>query len=219
MKLRVGVDIGGGRHDRTAICVAEILQGPRGAPSGPPSESVFAVRHLERMASLTPIDVVVARLVELAATPELDGAYFYIDATGIGSAVVDLLNQEHRQGRFPSRPVGLALTGGREAGERSVPKEQLINKLVAAYNGGRLSFAAGLPILADLIKELAAYTPQVRADGRIAWGNDAKLSEFDDCVIALGLAILRPYGGGVARYIARTDGCIYASRLVSPDPY
>jgi hypothetical protein len=171
------------------------------------------------MASLTPLDVQAARIVKLAATPEMEAvSAWIIDATGIGSALVDLLKREHRLGNFPRFPTGYALTGGRESGPGSVPKATVVSGLITAYNAGRLSFAAGVPIIADLIRELAAYTPEVSADGRIRWGNDSSLSEYDDTVIALGLALLHPRYGGDPRYIGR-DGKVYASQLVSPDPY
>lgn len=64
-----------------------------------------------------------------------------------------------------------------------------------------------------------AYTPQVTPEGRVRWGNDPSSSEYDDTVIALGLAVLHPDLGPTPRYVARSDGRVYDSFAAAPDPY
>jgi len=217
MRLHTGIDVGGGKHDRTAIVVTEHLRSAKDSPIGR-QEHESRVVHIERMAAMTPLDVATDHIIALAAKPEMAGAVYLLDATGIGAALAQLLRRERGRGRFGARMYAYALTAGRQSGPGSVPKQRVVNAIVERYNMGLLGFAAGLPLTDQMVKELVAFEPVVGENGRISYGNNTSLSAFDDLVIALGLSLLHPRHGPEPRYRGR-NGQVYDSFAVASDPY
>ena len=89
-----------------------------------------------------------AEVAAVRATPVV------VDATGVGRAVVDLLEALHLT------PIAATLTGGgklRVSGrELSLPRRVLFRPLRAALEVGRLRVAEGCPYRAELAAELLA---------------------------------------------------------------
>ena len=89
-----------------------------------------------------------AEVAAVRATPVV------VDATGVGRAVVDLLEALHLT------PVAATLTGGgklRVSGrEVSLPRRVLFQPLQAALEVGKLRVAEGCPYRAELAQELLA---------------------------------------------------------------
>jgi len=88
----IGVDIGQ-RRDPTAICVAETQR----RPSGKATEEHYLIRHLERLPLGTPYPEVARRLAEIATRTRergRDTPRLYLDATGVGQPVVDVLRAD-----------------------------------------------------------------------------------------------------------------------------
>lgn len=92
MDIVSGVDIGQ-KRDPTAVCVAEIDE----RQNGERSEYHFEVRHLEPMPLGTPYPSVADRAGEIVAKVKLKTGStrrLYVDATGVGKPIVDLLEEK-----------------------------------------------------------------------------------------------------------------------------
>src|SRR5687768_6858928 len=155
MRVHIGVDVGAGKHDRTALVMVEHIDVARAEPTSP-REREHVVSHVERFHADTPIPLVADRLVALAGEARFARPCFVIDATGIGEALAQQLRIERSRGRWPreAHVHPYAITGGREVTAGGLPKQRLVNGILTAYNLGRLGFAAGLPLLPQLVREL-----------------------------------------------------------------
>jgi hypothetical protein len=94
--LTIGVDIGKQR-DPTAVCVVEA---DRREVEGR-TEVHFVVRHLERLALGTPYPQVVERIARVTDRVRMrsgERPILYMDSTGVGQPVVDLLRERVRGG-------------------------------------------------------------------------------------------------------------------------
>ncbi len=185
----IGVDLGQ-KRDPTAVCVAEVdrrqVEGRR--------ETHFLIRHLERLPLGTRYPKVAERIGDLAGrvrekagtTPTV-----YVDATGVGQPVVDLLLEQVHG----SSVVPVYFTHGDRRTETtegstsrvSLGKAHLVSRLQALLQTGRLHLPrteeAGV-----LTEELVNY--EIRVDER---ANDRygafRVGTHDDLVTALGLAV------------------------------
>ena len=158
----VGVDVGQ-RRDPTALAV---LDG-------------WDVRHLERLPLGTSYMMGVERIATVAAA----GMRIVVDATGIGRAVVELLEA---RGLLP---LAVTLTGGKlvrvEGSRVSLPRSALFVPLVAAVEAGRLRVAAGLSFGPELLQELR--TARERGIGRQVEARGA--GHHGDLMPAVALAV------------------------------
>ena len=105
--ISIGVDIGQ-KRDPTAIAVAEIDR-RRAAPDR--HETHFLIRYLGRLPLGTPYPEVARRVAEVAERAGSQGgvsATLYLDATGVGQPVVDLVAERWRGGR----PIAVYFTHG-----------------------------------------------------------------------------------------------------------
>ncbi len=206
----VGLDLGQAR-DYTALCVAECLR-VGALPSGyrpaanfrnawhrskydgeerltaDPRPLTYHMRHLERVPLGTPYPTVVARVVEMMATPPLSGdTPLVVDATGVGRAITDLF------GAGGLCTHAITIHGGDEvirAGPRheKVPKRELVGTLVMLFQTERLKVAAGLEHAGTLVQELLNF--RVKVDLRTAHDSYEAWREgvHDDLVLAVALA-------------------------------
>jgi len=109
----------------------------------------------------------------------------YVDATGVGRPVVDVLRQACE---FPI--VAVTITGGGESTTKgraiSVGKADLVGTLEVALSTRRLHADPELTLAKDLDKELRAFSYDLSATGRPLYrGRGA----HDDLVLALCLAL------------------------------
>ena len=112
----------------------------------------------------------------------------YVDATGVGQPVVDLLSAA------TARPIACYFTHGdrrtQERGRVSIGKAWLVSRLQSLLQTGRLH----LPATAEarqLAKELQDYEIRVDQDANDRYGA-FKVGTHDDLVTALGLAVQPP---------------------------
>ena len=180
MSVVIGVDVGQ-RVDPTAIAVSE--------PERRNGETHFTIRHLERLPLGTSYPQIVARLATLTAgVRERTGRRptLYIDATGVGVPVVDLV----REARVAADVWACFFTFGdhRTVAQREVRigKAWLVSRLQALLQTGRIHLPQTTEAEA-LAQELLDYQITVDPDG------DAKFGAFrvgtrDDLVTGLGLA-------------------------------
>lgn len=172
---------------RAPVFSSRLYPIPRGPQPPPPYE--FDCRHLERIPLNTPYPAVVDRVQELLATPALrNQTQLVVDATGVGRPVVDLF--EHRG----LDPVAITITGGDtvtyERGWR-VPKRDLVGAVAVLLQSDRLRFAAQLPEVPTLVRELLAF--RVKIDPLTAHDSygaaEWRTGINDDLVLALAVAV------------------------------
>jgi hypothetical protein len=146
----------------------------------------YNVRFLERLPLGLPYPAVVERLVEIQKNLRERGALlsWWIDASGLGKPVVDML----RQAGIQCTPV--YLTGGdqsrREGGSLYLGKALLVSRLQVLLQGQRIH----LPQTAEaaaLVSELLAYEIRVDEAAQASFGA-FKVGTHDDLATALGLA-------------------------------
>jgi hypothetical protein len=185
MRVIIGVDIGQ-KRDPTAICVAE----PDRRVVGGREEAHFLIRYLARLPLGTPYTRVAATVGEItAAAARRTGSAptLYVDATGVGQPIVDLLRE--RADRATIKAVYFTRGDRRsEAGDAvTLGKAYLVSLLQGLLQQGRIH----LPRTAEaeaLARELLDYEIQVDENGTDRYGA-FKVGTHDDLVTALGLTV------------------------------
>ncbi len=182
--ITIGVDIGQA-HDPTAIAVAETE--PRFHNGR--AEDRYIVRHLERVPLGTPYPQVAERVAALVTGVHRRSrsVTIYVDATGVGRPVVDLLAQAGVQPRTVYFVAGDGLIV-RPNGSIALGKGRLVSRLQALLHAGRVA----LPRTAEaraLASELLSYERRVAQDGGTTYGA-FRGGTHDDLVTAVGLAVV-----------------------------
>jgi hypothetical protein len=187
--VRIGVDLGQ-KLDPTAIVVVEIQ--PR-VPRDPEvrrrfaGEPHFVVRALQRLELGTPYPAIVRRLSDITTRLEADGrrADIWVDATGLGQPVVDLL----QHAGLSVRPVYLngsdQFVRG-EWGRVNLGKCFMVSRLQVLLQTERLH----LPNTAEaavLVEELLNYEIRINENANAQFGA-FRVGVHDDLATALGLA-------------------------------
>ena len=225
-EVTIGVDIGQ-RVDPTAIAVVEREERieKREQPGGQPKERRVwhhTARHLARLPLGTPYPEVADRLRDVAASVALRTGRrprLYLDATGVGKPVVDVL----RQHEVKAYLFAVYFTYGdrriEEHGRQiTLGKAWLVSRMQALFQGGRLHLPAGHPEAQTLTRELLDFEIRVDQNANDKYGA-FKVGTHDDLVTALGLATqLDGHGldGALAR--AMSGGRDQHQRVTIPDP-
>ena len=188
-----GVDLGQSQ-DHTAIVVVERVIATSWARD-PASceriqETLFNVRHAERLKLGTSYQNVVERVRSIVESPVLAGhVTLVVDATGVGGPVVDLLREAIRK-QTPIVPV--LITGGDKTiyqdGRYRVPKRDLIAGVTVLLESGRLKISQRLAEAGTLTKELLNMRVKISASGHDAY-EAWRQGDHDDMVLALALAL------------------------------
>jgi hypothetical protein len=182
----IGVDLGQ-KRDPTAICVAETDRRP--LPAGR-EETHFAIRHLARLPLGTPYPAVVRRIGDVARAVRdrnREEPLLYLDATGLGQPVVDLVKEAQVPARL--RPVFFT-HGDRRTEEHPqvrLGKAWLVCRLQALLQTRRIH----LPRTSEaeaLARELLDFEIRVDEQANDRYGA-FKVGTHDDLVTALGLAV------------------------------
>jgi len=143
----------------------------------------------------------VAKLVAQLAGPPTTEVRLFVDATGVGTAVVEiLLAQEairalaHRDGFTPvTITAGDATTSGyevaRDVGYRTfhVPKKELVGAAQMALQRQKLKVAASLPEAATLTDELRNFEVRITQAANAVF--NAREGAHDDLVLAAALTL------------------------------
>lgn len=185
----VGLDLGQAQ-DFTALAV---LTRPRltGHERGADRRPAYAVGHLHRFPLGTPYPQVVAAVVDLLRAPPLRGCMLVVDQTGVGRAVVEML-EGGLQGRVTGHFCPVTITGGHEvtrspAGELRVPKKELVGCLQVLLQTRRVRVARALPEAAALVRELETFRVKVTDAANETFGA-WRAGQHDDLVLAVALA-------------------------------
>ncbi len=175
----IGVDIGQ-KRDPTAICVAQVVL--RGAIWH------YLIHLLERLPLGTSYPEVANRIVEIIDRSERTAGErprVFIDATGVGLPVVDLVQE-----RFQSAVAVYFTSGNRRyesRGRVSLGKAWMVSRLQALIRGHRIH----LPRVAEgrvLAAELHNFEMRVDQNAHDRYGA-FRVGTHDDLVTALGLAV------------------------------
>lgn len=205
-----GLDLGQS-SDYSALTIVERLD--VAAHTGARPSERRDVVHAQRWVLGTPYPTIVASVVELLAHPALNDAPLIVDATGVGRGITDLFRAAYKDGHLSRWPVALTITAGEQANGLHVPKQDLVSRIQALLQTGRLHIAAGMPMRDQLERELAGFTAKTSASGRTIF---EALTErvHDDLVMALALALWHP-GRSETRRFGGASGRIYASTDVA----
>jgi hypothetical protein len=208
----VGIDVGQA-SDPTAVCVVEHLKwsvadwfeerwrmrgkGDRweqrtGDWMTPEAEAIaksrgteFRVRALQRLPLGTDYVSQCELLCAMLARPELASAKVFLDYTGCGRPVSDLL----KRGGLKHTPV--LITGGttdqQDGAAWHVAKTNLITRLQAALHAGELKVAAELQEATAFTRELQEFRVSWSEAGHLRFG--ARQGAHDDLVLAAALAV------------------------------
>jgi hypothetical protein len=218
-RYSVGVDLGQA-NDPTAIAVLErVIVPPQTALFAPvgkePSnrlvegDIVYDLVYLKRPKLGTPYDTIAKRVADLICELEPEGAFgelgqvtLSVDGTGVGRAVVDMLDVEFKRRGASSKSVPrvdfrrVSVTGSqttlkrptRTDGYWSVPKKDLVFPAVAAFQQGKIRIGK-VKDREALVNELKNY----RRTTNIATGNMAfepwRESDHDDLLFAVCLSL------------------------------
>ena len=186
----VGLDLGQ-RRDYTALAVVQRTDTLR--PSGelrvaPTREARYAVKQLDRIRGVS-YETVAERMVALLKRPELAKAQLAVDGTGVGVAVLDMLEARGL------RPERVTITGGLEATshgrEHHVPKRDLASAVAVLLDAERLLIDEALPLAPALTGELENFRVKLSPTGHASFeaGTDWRENEHDDLVLAVALAV------------------------------
>lgn len=185
--VTIGVDVGQ-KRDPSAIAVLE--------EEVREERTHYLTRHLERQALGTPYPDVARRVGEIAArlrsrsrSLERTGQQFsvtiYVDATGVGTPIVDLMRE------YGESPIAVYFTHGDRRTEThdqvSLGKGWLVSRLQALFQAGRIH----LPTTGEAVamrQELIDYEIRVNEKANDIYGA-FRTGSHDDLVTALGLAV------------------------------
>ncbi|MDO8943344.1 MAG: hypothetical protein Q7U75_09185, partial [Desulfobacterales bacterium] len=144
----------------------------------------LALRHLERVPLQTPYPDVVGLVRDVVRTVKRVSDVV-VDATGVGSPVVDLL----RRADLKCSVVAVTITSGdSESADGSgyrVPKRDLMTGLQVAFEKRWLGVCDCGEATDALLEELRATRMTVTANGTVRWGASRG---HDDLVMAAALA-------------------------------
>jgi hypothetical protein len=185
--IAVGVDIGQ-KRDPTAIAVVA----PEFREVDGRREDYHLVRFLERLPLGTPYPAVAQRVQTVIANirwqAQSAGIRLFVDATGVGQPVVDLLAEAGLLVTAVYFTHGDRLTENRPARTISLGKALLVSRLQVLLQSRRVHLPR-TDEAATLARELLDY--EIKVDER---ANDTygafRVGSHDDLVSALGLAVL-----------------------------
>jgi hypothetical protein len=151
---------------------------------------VYRVRWLQRYPLGTKYGTICDHVAALMWSPQVGaGARLVVDATGVGVAVTDML--EERGLRNFDR---VTITGGakvaRDGFAWSVPKRDLVSAVQVLAQNRRLVVSPELPAASTLRRELASFTYKLSDLGHDSYGSWREGSH-DDLVLAVALACWR----------------------------
>ena len=199
--VTIGVDIGQ-RVDPTAIAVVEREERVTGRKYHPDGSVILnntderrewhhSVRYLERLPLGTSYPDVARHLAKLAAGVAERTARrprLYLDATGVGKPVVDVL----RDHKVAARLIAVYFTHGdrrieEQGNQVTLGKAWLVSRLQALFQSERLHLPRQHREAETMTRELLDYEIRVDRNANDTYGA-FRVGSHDDLVTALGLA-------------------------------
>lgn len=196
-----GLDLGQA-NDASALIITERHEPAPAHEAGTmQARATFDVRHIERFAIGTPYPAIVDRVVDrFREIRQGNDAWLIVDGTGVGRPVVDLFRQQIGHGLLPITIHGGDAVTEDDQGYVRVPKRDLAGVVQVLLQSKRLRFAARLPDVQLLTKELLNF--KVKIDMRTAHDSygEWRAGQHDDLVLALALTVWygeRMYSPGI----------------------
>lgn len=199
MGMTIGVDLGKA-NDSTAVCIIEeakrktgvrrwmetVRPGVATTVEQDEHEAIFNIRHVEEMLGV-PYPEVADRLKELTSRPELRDADVVVDATGLGTAVLDFL-REKEIGRL----VGIIITGGdnatRDGSDWRVPKRDIIAALEVPLQNGQVKYPGGAPWKDRFLEQAKGFAKSFTSTGHDRYEHRTSTGH-DDIVLSIAMAL------------------------------
>jgi hypothetical protein len=180
-RFYLGVDLGQARDHAALVALQrlEILLPTRDHITWQqPAVTLIICRYAERIPLGMSYPAVSDYVVEQALRPPVsNNGQIVVDATGVGAPVVDLMRSHPS---LKCRIVPVVITPGEFESETNgrwhVPKQDLMDGVRIAFEGGRIVLAKNMPGREDLIAELLELRPRRYSGKR------------DDMALALALA-------------------------------
>jgi hypothetical protein len=210
--VHIGVDVGQ-KIDPTAIVVCEVSARDSGRREGgyvgrnyvdgvrAVRETVYTARLIERLPLGTSYPDVARRIVTIVEGvvgrvswgQRPPSCRLWIDATGVGQPVVDIVKAELRGSRHASAAsvYPMTFTYGDTYDKRTgrLGKAYLVSNLQALLQTGPIKLPPNHPDAEAMARELKDYQIKVDQDGADTYGA-FKVGSHDDLATALGLAVL-----------------------------
>jgi hypothetical protein len=178
----IGLDLGQ-TTDFTALAVLE-----RSVSARPGGETIYSLRHLQRVHLGTSYATIIALAAKLLDTPPLAGcSTLVVDQTGVGRPVVDML----RSSMISAPIIPITITAGKtvrhsDDGGYHVPKKQLVTCLQLLLQNHQLQIPASLPDAKLLTRELLNFQVKITPAANEVFGTGRR--GHDDLVLAVALA-------------------------------
>jgi hypothetical protein len=189
--LIVGLDLGQA-NDSTGLVQLERSKDDR------PRYDVQAIQRLELGMPYPAVVAHTYRVIEALADmgPRPSSLHLVVDYTGVGRPIADMLLEAgfHRLGcqlTLITITGGDSVTRGDRRNEYRVPKRDLASSIQVLLQDKRLRFAAGLPMVQELKKELTGFRVKIKlTTGHDSYGagEDWRSAAHDDLVLALAMA-------------------------------
>lgn len=181
----IGVRIGQ-RHESSAVCVAETEERTVDERRG----DHFLVRHLERIpagASFTTVAKRIGEVVEEVYWRKQQPPDVYVDATGLGEPVLDLVDREAKHGWVLAVYLNHGDQRVTDAGVVKLGKAWLVARLQTLLQEGKLHLPR-IRDAEDLAEDLLDFQVNV-PEGASDRPGAFKVGRHDDLVTALGIAV------------------------------
>lgn len=200
VRFTLGLDLGK-MSDFSALAIAEerpertdlILGKARLVPYWA-DDPAYDLPWLQRWPLRTPYQViaedVAKRVAALVAIPSTE-VQLYVDGTGVGTAVVEILQQQEAIKFMPERMKTITITAGREVTRVTdgwhVAKGELVSVAQVALQRGRLNVSPQLPEARTLRDELGTFEVTLTEAANASFSH--RDGKHDDLVLATALAL------------------------------
>ncbi|TFC71399.1 hypothetical protein E3O45_15105 [Cryobacterium sp. TMS1-20-1] len=196
----VGLDLGQGADFSALVVVERVLTLPPSVSIGqyyrrpevfePAMAEALHVRHLRRWELGTPYPSIVSDVSTLMRSPAMRDGILFIDATGVGRAVMDMFRDEYRRADFGCNvPIAVTITGGLQRNGWNVPKNDLMASILVPLQQGNLKVAEGQALGPMLEHEFTSFRQKITASGRDTYEYHRNPGDgHGDLVSALSLA-------------------------------
>ncbi len=199
-RFTLGLDLGK-MSDFSALAIAEerpertdlILGKARLAPYWAEDPS-YDLPWLQRWPLRTPYETIakeVARRVAMLSGTTANEVSLYVDGTGVGTAVVEILQQQEALKYMGELFKIVTITAGREvvqvSGGWHVAKGELVSVAQVALQRGRLNVAPSLPEARTLRDELGTFEVTLTEAANATFSH--RDGKHDDLVLATALAL------------------------------
>jgi hypothetical protein len=196
--VNIGIDLAQAR-DATAIAAVESYRVAEEPPGDPHTRHPRRLKHhslvhlekLQRGLSYPAQVEAIVHIVDVLADGDRS-VTLWVDATGVGRPVVDLLR---RDCPYTLRAVTITSAAEvvRHGSDLSVPKADLVGTLEVVLSTRRLHVVPDLALAKDLDAELRSFSYELSATGRPLYEGRGS---HDDLVLALALAVWASERGG-----------------------